>query len=590
MATTAANPPAEVSRAHPLGLYVLFGTEAWERFSYYGMRALLVLYLTKQLQFGETEALGIYGLYTGLVYLTPLIGGYVADTYLGTRKAITVGGFLMMLGQFALMSESLVYLGMMLLIVGNGFFKPNVSTIVGSIYPPGDARRDGGFTIFYMGINLGALFSPLICSTLGETYGWAYGFGSAGVGMAVGLAMFIAAQVYIISVPQGEVQEDEEDHSLTAPAPPPEESTMPILAERSSAPTGRGVDDDDENDPTVVYSKDQLRYLDEGLLDEDPSDVFEQVGHGAELTDDEGEVIGVPTPAEPPAALARTAHFNLRDWRDIAVSVVIAGGIAGAISLAWAAKGQPGVLGAGALVLAVLVGLEALLSKRRGKGAQDTSPPLTRQDWHRTGVILLLAMFTIFFWMGFEQAGGTFSLFADTRTNRVVGGFTIPAGWFQSVNPLMILGLAPLFSLLWGGLARTRFNPSTPVKMGFGLIFLAAGFGVMGMADQIAGADGMVGPMWLVVAFLLHTMGELCLSPIGLSMVTKLAPLKLASLLMGLWFAATATANYMAGVLPAIMESAQLPLYWFLVAVSTGAALVLFALSPVITKYMYGRG
>lgn len=583
-------PAAPSSTAHPFGLYVLFGTEAWERFSYYGMRALLTLYLLNQLKLEEGDALAIYGLYTGLVYLTPLIGGYIADTYLGARKAIVTGGFLMMAGQFALMVPSLFYLGMTLLIVGNGFFKPNVSTIVGSIYPQGDARRDGGFTIFYMGINLGALFSPLVCSTLGETYGWAYGFGSAGVGMAIGLAIFVAAQTYIITVPQGTLPDE------VAPAPgippaAPEESTMPILAEREKGPFGRGADDDDENDPTVVYSKDQLRDLEVGLLDEDPSDVCDTRGKPETTVD---VVAAVPArPKEPSPTYVRGRNFTFADWQHIAVAAIAASGLAGLLAVAWEAKGQTGVLGAGALIIAALVGLETLLSRKRsGKRDANTpvAPPLTAEDWHRTGVILLLAVFTIFFWMGFEQAGGTFAIFADERTNRVLGGFTIPAGWFQSINPLMIFVLAPVFSMIWSALARTRFNPSTPQKMAVGLVFLGAGFGIMGVADQVAGESGMVGPLWLASAFLLHTLGELCLSPIGLSMVTKLAPLKLASLLMGVWFLASAGANYLAGVLPAIMDATQVPLYWFLLGLSLAAGALLFAISPLISRYMYGRG
>ena len=281
--------------------------------------------------------------------------------------------------------------------------------------------------------------------------------------------------------------------------------------------------------------------------------------------------------------------FTREDWVGI-------GGIAGAMvaiswvmGFMWAEYGQIGILGAVAMAIGLFTAVEVFLAARR-RGTPSTSAPMTPEDWHRTAVILVLAVFTIFFWMGFEQAGGTLNLFARDRTDRVLLGWEIPAGWFQSINPLLIVGLAPLYSILWGRLARTRFNPSTPVKMATGLLLLGLAFVVMGVASDLAESTGQVGPHWLAIVYLIATMGELCLSPIGLSMVTKLAPLRLASLLMGVWFLAAAVANYTAGTLEAFLLRFDLPLFWTLVATSVVSALVLYLLSPLVNRFMYGRG
>ncbi len=489
---------------HPRGLYTLFFTEMWERFSYYGMRALLVLYLTSAAVDGGFEltrenALEIYGLFTGLVYLTPIIGGFLADKILGQRKAIYIGGILMALGQFTLaasvayspeVSETqkfLLNLGLGLLIMGNGFFKPNISTIVGSLYESNDPRKDSAFTIFYMGINLGAFLSPLICGTLGEKIGWQYGFASAGLGMLLGIVWFFS-----------------QANTLGAAGFPP----------------GR------EGEDARLSMKDYLQ----ALL---------YVGVNILL------VIGL-----------------LLMWDKIADSTQSI--------IVWVAA----IFGTAGLIYTIFNGT---------KGGEQ---------WSRVGVILILCVFNIFFWAGFEQAGGTFNLFAAENTDRMLNwiDWEIPATYFQSINAIAIFGFAPLFSMLWISLSRVGKDPNTPVKFALGLILLGLGFVVMSMAHSQAADGTLVSPMWLVFVYLIHTFGELCLSPIGLSMVTKLAPAKIVSVMMGLWFASTALANYMAGVLESILKDylPDMQLFNFLVLTSVSAGLLLLILSPWLKKMMKG--
>ncbi len=447
-------PPDVRSQGHPKGLYLLFGVEAWERFSYYGMRALLVLYMVKVLQFSTEKAGSIYGMYTGLVYLTPLFGGYLADRYLGARKSIFIGGLLMALGHFAMAFPPLpfFYAALILLILGNGFFKPNISTVVGKLYEKDDPRRDGGFTIFYMGINLGAFFSPLVCSTLGESVGWHYGFGAAGVGMLLGLVMY------------------------------------------------------------MIWGK---RFLgDKGM-----------------------------EPTRP--------HLN--------------------------ADGT------------------------------SSDEPLTREEKERIAVIFIMSFFVIFFWAAFEQAGSSMTLFADRSTDRSISFIQVahpiawfrsimptvpwqfPAGWFQAVNPLLIVLLAPLFSRMWLDLARRGKEPSTPVKFVFGLGLLAVGFVVMIAAAAMYVDHGPVSFFWLFAAYLLHTLGELCLSPVGLSMVTKLAPLKFASLMMGIWLGASFLANLVGGLFAGNYDTMN-PVAFFAIPVATAgtAALLLLLLVKPLKRMMHG--
>ena len=542
-------------KGHPRGLFTLFGAEAWERFSYYGMRALLVLYLVKKIGLSRSEALEIYGLYTGLVYLTPLLGGFIADKILGRRKAVLIGGIVMALGQVALMFQPTLYLALGLLIAGNGFFKPNISTMVGGLYREGDTRRDGAFTIFYMGINLGALWSPIICGNLGEKVSFALGFGSAALGMTLGLVQFVAGQKYLGAggLPPGRV-------------------------------AASGAADADGEKPILLGARD---YIDV---------VIWTVGTCA-------LVYGI-----------------LFGWKFVGPVWTAAPGFV---------KGIVGLCAIGAVFFQLF----------RGSSGQEAQQIL---------VIIILCAFNIFFWMGFEQAGGTMTLFADEQTDRNIGGFgmlvvaafvfacaynfrrstkdqasgqtlwvgltimfalaalaavglaiynfatgsttNIPASQFQAINPLLIVALAPTFSNLWDKLDNSKYRTSTPTKMAIGMVILGLGFMVLFAGQSIATASGAkAGAAWLVAVYTIHTIGELCLSPIGLSMVTKLAPPRVSSLAMGLWLFSSAVANYLAGILESLLVKVHVPIYGFLAASSIGPALLLLALTPLLKKWMHGK-
>ncbi len=550
---------------HPKGLYVLFGSEAWERFSYYGMRALLVLYMVNHLGYDRKNALGVYALYTGLVYLTPIAGGWFADKILGRRKAVLIGGAVMALGHLAMAFESLLFLALGLLIVGNGFFKPNISTIVGGLYREGDARRDGGFTIFYMGINLGAYFSPKICGALGEKVGWHYGFSAAAIGMAAGLVVFAWGQKFLDRVG----------------LPPRKPSVKPAAKLAEAGPPYRPREEEDLG-PTRLVTKD---YVD--------------------------VVIWVAASCAVVFGVLEAWAFVGPVWASTPVIAKAAGGIA----------------------LAGLIFYQLYKGSNRAEAEQIT-------------VIILLCVFNIFFWMGFEQAGGTMTLFADKQTDRslgwggvafialftigaglnlwrsskgegargfwiaitaifilngildaVTGGreilktgsYVVPASQFQSINPLLIVALAPVFSKMWERLdSNPRTKTSTPTKMAIGMVILGLGFVVM-FAGQKLAASGSVSPLWLFSVYAIHTVGELCLSPIGLSMVTKLAPSRVVSLAMGLWFMSSFVANICAGLLEGWLEQFHVPIYGFLIFSSIGPALLLLAITPKLKVWMHGK-
>ncbi len=434
---------------HPKGLFLLFGTELWERFSYYAMRAILVLYLTDKtinggLGWTTEEALNLYGIYTGLVYFTPLIGGWIADNILGQRRSIIIGGVLMAIGQFTLaLPHSVVdphavtafYVGLAFLIVGNGLFKPNISTMVGDLYPAGDNRRDGAFTIFYMGINIGSLLAGVIAGTASAVYGWKAGFLCAGVGML----MSLLTQIFFAQ-----------------------------------------------------------RYL--------------------------GDIGKVP-------AAIRDAANN----------------------------------------------------------ASGKKEPLTKIERDRLKVILVMSTFVIVFWAGFEQAGGLMNIYSQEYTNRMIGNFEVPAAWFQSLNPFFIILCAPLLAALWVKMGKSE--PNSPVKFALAMFSLALGFACMIGAALEQNGDMTVktSMMWLVGAYFFHTIGELCLSPIGLSMVTKLAPLRLASLMMGAWFGANAIANYIAGVVGAsIGEAGPLAIFSGIAITAVIAGVLLLLFSNKLISWMHG--
>jgi len=470
----------------------------WERFSYYGMRALLILYLVNSLEFPRDKALEIYATYTALVYLTPIIGGYLADKWLGTQRAVLIGGIVMALGHFAMAFSSLLYLGLGLLIVGNGLFKPNISTMVGSLYHRDDSRRDGGFTIFYMGINVGAFLAPLICGTLGEKLGWHYGFAAAGVGMILGIIIFTRGQNRL---------------SLS-------------ISTNNHAQPQHGIIT--ANDWYVVIRTSLLVLL---------------------------------------FVIAMLAAVNIIDpiWKSLSPF-------------------HKTVMVLFIIILSLLI--LPLLGKLRKKNTPDQ--PLTRVERHRIIAIFIMGVFVVFFWMGFEQAGGTMTLFANQQTDRYLFAWEVPVSYFQSINPLLIILLGPVFSLLWTRLEHSRFALSSIAKQGIGMIILGFGFIVLAIAQAQAEIIGKVGPIWLVAVYTLHTIGELCLAPIGLSMVTKLSPARVASLMMGIWFTAIAIASYLAGMLESFLSVSNVPLYWFLVGSSIGAGVVLLMITPLIRKLMHG--
>ena len=492
MNTLAANLPAGAATAprswQPKGLAIIFATEMWERFSYYGMRALLVLYLVNALGYKREDALELYGIYTGLVYVTPLIGGWIADRWLGMRMAAVIGGIVMMLGHFAMAVPSMLHVALGLLIVGNGFFKPNTSTMVGELYDGvDDPRRDGGYTIFYMGINLGALCSPLVCGTLGQKLGWHYGFASAGVGMLIGLITLLSFQSWL-----GRAGLRPEQQSVSW-------KNAPTISIWAASCVG------------FVY-----------------------------------------------AALAIAPTIS-------ALSVIVK------VILALA-------------IIAAAIWLPGMIS---GKKTGDEK--LTAAEWKRVAAICILTMFSIFFWMGFEQAGGSMSLFADKQTERTMFGWEVPSSWFQSINPFAILILAPVFAFIWGALNKSRFALPDPAKQAMGLITLGLGFIVMYRAQTLADAVGMVSPMWLWGAYMLHTLGELMLSPVGLALTSRAAPIRVAALLMGVWMLSSAAGNYLAGALEKIMNGTGIPPYLFLTESSIGAGILLLVLTPILHKMLRSR-
>ncbi len=405
---------------HPTGLYVLFFTEMWERFSYYGMRSLLVYYMIKHLQFTQVRSSQIYGLYTGFVYFTPLFGGMLADRLVGQRRIVILGAALMAIGHFMMAVESMFFPALLFLILGNGAFKPNISTQVGALYPPGDHRRDRAFSIFYMGINLGAFFSPLVCGTLGEKIGYHWGFGAAGVGMIIGLLVYLRGQKHLA--------------------------------------------------PDMIMQK-------------------------------------------------------------------------------------------------------------KASGKRAAPEPMTREDRLKIGAIFAMMALSIVFWSVYEQQGNTLALWADAHTNRMIFGWEMPASWFQSFNPLMIFLFVPVLNIFWGRQDRRGKEPSSIAKMGTGCIVLASAFLILILPARQLAVTPRASILWLAACALVLTIGEIYFSPIGLSLVTKIAPARIVSMMMGVWFLSSFFGNYLSGYLGTFWEKMPKENFFLLMfSLSFAAGLAFLAL------------
>lgn len=434
----------ETTKGHPKGLMTLFFSEMWERFCYYGMRTLLTLYLVKSLMKGDAEASLIYGAYTGLVYAAPILGGRMADKFMGYKYAVILGGILMAIGEFIILggTDKMLMIGMGALIVGNGYFKANISTIVGKLYKDGDARRDSGFTIFYIGINVGALLATTVVAYVGETYGFRYGFGLAGIGMLLGIFIFWSGRKQFINVPGIDIQE---------------------------------------------AGKKMLM----GPLN---------MVHAITL----GSLLLIP--------LCYVLILN-NEWLNIIF-----------------------------LGLFILVGYNLL------KAGIDADKESEKKVWKDRMIALIIFMvINIVFWACFEQAGTSLTLFADRNVDRSIFGWTMPASMTQFFNPAFIVIFGSLFSMMWMKLTKINKNPSIPLKFAFGIIQLGLGFLLTKLALGFVNEAFQVPLITIVLLYLFHTTGELFLSPIGLSMVTKLAPKKIAGTAMGAWFLSFAIANLLGG-------------------------------------------
>ena len=629
----ASRAPQATLLGHPVGLYTLFFAEMWERFSYYGMRALLVLYMIKGfLAMSDGAAYAVYGAYMSLVYATPFVGGMLADRLLGARRAVVLGGLLMAAGHLMMTLEIAwaFYLALALLVAGNGFFKPNISAMVGPLYAPGSDRRDGGFTIFYMGINLGAAMAPLLCGYIGETYGWHYGFGLATIGMLAGVAVFVApvrlTQVLIVAGSIGAAaallvfQNNVYNFALNVFV------GVCLLAAASAA--------------VVALRRGGL-----------PADAgAAPPGAGRQRT----WPVYVGTLASLPLFMFLLQRGQ-RDPDDRLVGLLL-------------------VAFGGAALLWLLV--ESVRSERI--------------DRDRMFVVLILTFFSMLFWAFFEQAGSSINNFTDRNVDRVIeertltpgdvgrqvrmrvpvetsdaalrslppvtqeqlghtrpdgggiftltdlsalrsgeadgdvpppstlewtvrpehvgmgiGGAEVPATVFQAANPVFILLFGLPFTALWTALAHKRLEPSTPVKFSLGLLQLGAGFGALYYGTLVADERGMVAVGWLLLGYMLHTTGELCISPVGLSMVTKLSPARIVSTVMGAWFLATAFSGYLAGwiaqftgvrvegdgpqVIPPPAETVDVygTVFGQIGLIAVASALVCFTISPLLTRWMH---
>lgn len=649
---------------HPPGLFTLFFAEMWERFSYYGMRALLVFYMTKGfLGFGDTRAYEVYGAYTALVYATPFIGGMLADRLLGARKSVVIGGLLMAAGHLLMTIENDVtfFTALALLICGNGFFKPNISTIVGTLYPKGSPKRDAGFTVFYIGINLGAALAPLLCGYVGETFGWHYGFGLATIGMLIGVAVFVApsliTQILIglgaLGAALSMVYVGRND-TLMLLVNAPVGLALLLAAGAAIAAISRGG--------LPHWAGRLATHVNSRLKNSNP---FRCAGCGYDLSGHD-EISGLVTCPE----CGHAQGTQQEPKRGIPPSEwFVYGGILLAIPVLAILVHKSEIAGY-ALTFFGIIALGTILI---------TAIKSAKVERERLFVVLILMFFSMLFWAFFEQAGSSVNNFTDRNVDRIVspqvftkeqvgttidvqanqalvglkrsdgsivrlneinemndafrkanadafqkgerptiswavtesdvgqayGGSEVKATVFQAVNPVCIMIFGLVFSALWDFLGKRKMEPSTPVKFALGLFQLAAGFLAFWYGASQSTDRGMTSMAFLVLGYGLHTTGELCLSPVGLSMVTKLSPTRIVSTVMGGWFLATAFSNYLAGLIATLTgvshggeESKVLPppqetvnVYgdvFLKIAIAGGiSALVVLVLSPLLSKWMH---
>ena len=480
---------------HPRGLATLFFTEMWERFTYYGMRAVLVLFLVGAVSSGgfgidDKTAAAIYGLYTAGVYLAALPGGWIADRLIGARRAVFIGGGLIALGNAMLAASTAprgFYLGLLVIVLGVGLLKPNVSAMVAELYPEGGARLDAGFTVFYMGINLGATLGPVVTGEAQSLIGPRAGFGVAAVFMAAGVLQYYLTQHHLGTAGQ-----------FVAPA---------------------------------------------------------QAGAGA--------VIRKP-------------------WRRFGIALAVSALAVAALSFGWVPLNPVSLAHASTLVIAATAVLYFAYLFLAGN--------LSTQEKRRLLVIVVLFLGSVLFWSGYEQAGSSLNLFAERYTDRALGSFVIPASFFQSLNPAFVMAFAPLVAWLWIALARRHLNPSAPASFAIGVILMGSGFVVMAIAASIVAHGSKVLPFWLISTYLLHTLGELCLSPVGLSYTTKLSPKRLVGQMMGMWFLSLSLGNLAAGLIAGEFDAnnvAAMPgQYMHIVYFAVGLGAVLLALSRPVKKLM----
>ena len=581
---------------HPIGLYVCFTTELWERFSFYGMKYLLLLYLTKYHLFSDGAGLDVLGSYAGLVYALPLIGGMIADRYLGMRKSVLFGGILLSLGHLlmaveghqainyaagtilandltlasgevlaagTMLSEAITfrdtaslkvfYFALALIVMGVGYLKPNISTIVGKLYSKDDPRRDGGFTIFYMGINIGSFAATLLCGWLGETFGWRYGFGAAGIGMIIGLITFTYGQKYLM----GHAEPSD-------PGKLKKKFLGPINVEWSiyllSLPFLGVFWLLVQHEPVVLLTQNVFLIC---------------------------SVVGL--------VLYSMVH-NKPGSNTVAYSIaglaVVSGIYAIGVNLHF-------IPGSETLAEYVLYGSIALIIGFVVYGFMTHNSP----EFGRTVVLMILILSTVVFWALFEQSAGSMTLFADRVVDRSIGDTTFTASQFGSLNAGFIMLLAIPFAMLWTWLAKRDIEPSTPLKFGLGILQVGIGFGALVFGSQFPNEAGQIGMIWLVLAYLLHTTGELCLSPVGLSAVTKLSIGNVVGVSMGTWFLATALSETvatrigkMAAIDTSVGETADIAttvatytaLFSFLMWFGIAMGIFMIVISPILRRWMHG--